>query len=164
MPVVVKARTFSTGDKNRTLIGAFTVHKFYVEPNMKTHHGGVHGQYAYDLVAEAEVPVTLHETGKNVVEGGANGAVTVLVSGTKYGYSASITNFELVTLSDTQEHIFEPDVNRYGVVLDGTCVTNAGGVEDPTYVANTGVYILIPGEKVTAQGPCKLITFLYQQD
>lgn len=135
-----------------TLDGVFSVHKRRLSANESHRFGGAHAHIAYSVAGE-QVPVTLHETGVEVITAGADDVVSVILMGVKMDTPPVVTNLVLVDVADSLTLASD----AYGIVLEGS-VTVDGAVLD----AETAIHIVQPGSVVTGAG--KLATFTFVQN
>lgn len=135
-----------------TLDGIFSVHKDLLAANQSYRFGGAHAHIAYTVTGE-EVPVTLHESGVEIITAGADDVVSVILMGVKMDTPPVVTNLVLVNVADSLTLASD----AYGIVLEGS-VTVDGAVLD----AETGIHIVQPGSVVTGAG--KLATFTFVQN
>ena len=134
-----------------TLENVFFVHKKKLAANETHRFGGAQAHIAYSVTGE-QVPVTLHESGVEVIQVGADEVVSVILMGTKKDVPPVITNLVLVNVADSLTLASD----AYGIVLEGS-VTVDGAVLD----AETAIHIVQPGSVVTGSG--KLATFTIVQ-
>lgn len=129
----------------------FFVHKTKLNANQSHRFGGAQGHIAYSVTGEP-VPITLHESGVEIIQAGADEVVSVIIMGTKKDVPPVITNLALVDVTDSLT--LASDV--HGIVLEGS-VTVDGVLLD----AETAVHIIQPGSVATGSG--KLATFTIVQ-
>lgn len=136
----------------KTFNSLFSVHKQRLVANGSYRFGGAHAQVAYNANDNTEVPVTLHHSGVNVIEAGADDVVSITLLGVKSDIPATFSNiaFEEVSGSTTLP------ANTYGVVLEG--LFNVGS---NTLDAEIDLHLIEPESIVSGTG--KLIKFTIEQ-
>jgi hypothetical protein len=135
-----------------TFDNLFSVHKRRLTANESHRFGGAHAHIAYSVAGD-QVPVTLHESGVEVIDAGADDVVSVILMGTKMDVAPVVTNLTLVDVADSLT--LASDV--HGIVLEGSVT-----VSDVVMDAETGIHVVVPGSVVTGSG--KLATFTFVQN